>query len=67
MVCRYMIEKLEMCPDEAITLFDTARGHEQERENYLQHLRSLALDKEEQVTSGLGALSLNQRPEHVRT
>ena len=55
-----MIEKLVMCPDEAITLFDTARGHEQERENYLQHLRARAWDKEDRVTSGLGALSLNQ-------
>ena len=44
MVCRYMIERLDMSPDEAITLFDTARGHEQERDNYLQHLRSLAWD-----------------------
>ena len=55
-----MIEKLDMSPDEAITLFNTARGHEQERENYLQHLRSRAWDKEDRVTSGLGALSLNQ-------
>ena len=55
-----MIEKLDMSPDEAITLFDTARGHEQERENYLQHLRARAWDKEAGVTSGLGALSLNQ-------
>ena len=60
MVCRYMIEKLDMSPDEAITLFNTARGHQQERENYLQHLRSQAWDKEDRVTSGLGALSLNQ-------
>ena len=60
MVCRYMIEKLDMSPDEAITLFNTARGHEQERENYLQHLRSRAWDNEDRVTSGLGALSLNQ-------
>ena len=44
MVCRYMIERLDMSPDEAITLFDTARGHEQERDNYLQHLRSRAWD-----------------------
>ena len=65
MVCRYMIERLHMSPDEAITLFDTARGHEQERDNYLQHLRSRAWDNEDGVTSGLGALSLNQRPEHV--
>ena len=64
-----MIERLHMSPDEAITLFNTARGHdhEQERENYLQHLRSQAWDKEDRVTSGLGALSLNQRPEHVRS
>ena len=60
MVCRYMIEKLDMSPDEAITLFNTARGHQQERENYLQHLRARAWDKEDGVTSGLGALSLNQ-------
>ena len=65
MVCRYMIERLHMSPDEAITLFDTARGHEQERDNYLQHLRSRAWDNEDGVTEALGALSLNQRPEHV--
>ena len=40
MICRYLIEKDGVEPDLAISAFDNARGHKQERENYLQHLRS---------------------------
>ena len=61
MVCRYMIERLDMSPDEAITLFNTGRGHQQKRDNYLQHLRSRGWDKE-RVTTGLGARSLTGEP-----
>ena len=61
MVCRYMIERLHMSPDEAITLFNTGRGHQQKRDNYLQHLRSRGWDKE-RVTTGLGAQSLTGEP-----
>ena len=46
MVCRYMIEKDGVEPDTAITAFNTARGHNQDRQNYLQHLKSKAWDNE---------------------
>ncbi|XP_042875336.1 RNA/RNP complex-1-interacting phosphatase-like isoform X2 [Penaeus japonicus] len=39
MVCRYMIQQLGIPPDQAIADFNSARGHEQERENYLANLR----------------------------
>ena len=37
-ICRYMVEKKGIDPDVAIEAFDLARGHKQERGNYLQHL-----------------------------
>lgn len=40
LVCRYMIEKLKIPPYEAITLFNEARGHPLERENYIQDLKT---------------------------
>lgn len=46
MVCRYMIEKNGIDPDQAILAFDTARGHKQERENYLDHLKTKAWETE---------------------
>ncbi|XP_013412847.1 RNA/RNP complex-1-interacting phosphatase-like isoform X2 [Lingula anatina] len=39
LICRYMIDKLGVSPDEAIQAFNEARGHKIERENYLAHLR----------------------------
>ncbi|XP_076029053.1 uncharacterized protein LOC143017897 isoform X2 [Oratosquilla oratoria] len=39
MVCRFMIQKLKIAPDQAIADFNSARGHVQERENYLADLR----------------------------
>ncbi|CAL4085539.1 unnamed protein product, partial [Meganyctiphanes norvegica] len=39
MICRYMIQRLEIPADQAISDFDSARGHKQERDNYLQDLR----------------------------
>ncbi|XP_045115675.1 uncharacterized protein LOC123507130 isoform X2 [Portunus trituberculatus] len=39
LVCRYMIQVLGIPPDQAIADFNSARGHEQERENYLADLR----------------------------
>ncbi|XP_033756151.1 filaggrin-2-like [Pecten maximus] len=40
MVCRYMIERLAFKPEEAIQAFNAARGHDIERENYLDDLRT---------------------------
>lgn len=40
LVCRYMIEKLGMEPETAIAAFDEARGHKQERQDYIQHLKN---------------------------
>lgn len=39
LVCRYMIQELGIPPDQAIADFNSARGHEQERQNYLANLR----------------------------
>ncbi|KAE8744553.1 hypothetical protein FOCC_FOCC008793 [Frankliniella occidentalis] len=37
-ICKYMIERLGMPPETAINDFNTARGHNIERENYIQDL-----------------------------
>ncbi|KAH9514494.1 RNA/RNP complex-1-interacting phosphatase [Bulinus truncatus] len=39
LICRYMIEEMNMEPDDAISMFNEARGHKLERENYLQDLK----------------------------
>ena len=39
LISRYLIEKQGWDPDRAIAAFDLARGHKQERENYLDHLK----------------------------
>ena len=39
LISRYLIEKRGWQPDEAIAAFDEARGHKQERQNYLDHLK----------------------------
>jgi len=41
LICRYMIEKLGHEPNDAINEFNEARGHEQERENLIEHLKTL--------------------------
>ncbi|XP_046576885.1 RNA/RNP complex-1-interacting phosphatase-like isoform X2 [Haliotis rubra] len=40
LVCRYMVESLSMPPDDAIAAFNEARGHDVERENYIEDLRT---------------------------
>ncbi|CAG9766892.1 unnamed protein product [Ceutorhynchus assimilis] len=39
-ICRWMVERLRMNPDEAIQRFNQARGHNIEREPLLNHIRS---------------------------
>ncbi|XP_069947101.1 RNA/RNP complex-1-interacting phosphatase isoform X2 [Cherax quadricarinatus] len=39
MICRYMIQQLRIPSDQAIADYNSARGHAQERENYLADLR----------------------------
>ncbi|KAI6183980.1 Dual specificity phosphatase [Aphelenchoides bicaudatus] len=46
LVCRYLHEALGWPMDEAIEKFETARGHEIEREEYLLELRKLNLNAE---------------------
>lgn len=46
LVCRYMIQHLGIPPDQAIADFNSARGHEQERQNYLDHLRQMGWERE---------------------
>ncbi|KAJ6649374.1 RNA/RNP complex-1-interacting phosphatase like [Pseudolycoriella hygida] len=41
MVCAYMIRKCNILPNEAISRFETARGHKMERENYIDSLRNM--------------------------
>lgn len=41
MVCRYLIERLGWNAEKAIVAFNDARGHRQERRNYLDDLRRL--------------------------
>jgi len=64
MICRYMIEKDGVDPDEAIERFNTARGHEQTRVNYLEHLRSKAwetdADDADETVEKMKNLDLNQ-------
>ncbi|XP_071090135.1 RNA/RNP complex-1-interacting phosphatase-like isoform X1 [Haliotis cracherodii] len=40
MVCRYMVERLSMTADDAMAAFNAARGHDVERENYIEDLRT---------------------------
>ncbi|XP_068213460.1 uncharacterized protein [Palaemon carinicauda] len=51
LVCRYMIEHLGVPPDQAISDFNSARGHEQEREEYLNNLRQLKWQQDPAVSS----------------
>ena len=46
LICRYMVEKMGLDPGEAIQAFDVARGHKQERGNYLEHIRNKAWETE---------------------
>ena len=39
LISRYLIEKRGWDPHQAITAFDQARGHQQERRKYLEHLK----------------------------
>jgi len=39
LVCRYLIEHCGYSVEDAIQAFNTARNHDIERENYLEHLR----------------------------
>ena len=40
LISRYLIEKQGWEPEKAIAAFDEARGHKQDRENYLDHLKN---------------------------
>jgi len=46
LICRYMVERKGFDPEDAIAAFDASRGHKQERENYLQHLRQKTWESE---------------------
>lgn len=52
LICRYMIEKMNMNPQEAINLFNTARGHDIERENYISDLRRRKSESSVESTQG---------------
>jgi atypical dual specificity phosphatase len=41
MVCKYMIERMNVNPDEAISAFESGRGHKIERKTYIHDLRGL--------------------------
>jgi len=46
LICRFMVEKMGVEPGAAIHAFDAARGHKQERENYLEHIRSRGWERQ---------------------
>jgi len=58
LICRYMVEKMGIEPEVAIHAFDLARGHKQERENYLQHLRGKAWETE----AASGSVEIGEEP-----
>lgn len=39
LVCRYMIDKLGFDPEDALRVFNTARGYDVERQNYIEDLK----------------------------
>jgi len=60
LICRYMVEILDMEPDVAIQAFDEARGHKIERVNYLENLRQKAwksVNSREHETDGAENIS----------
>lgn len=57
-----MVEKLGMEPNVAIAAFDLARGHRQERSNYLQHLRSRAWTRAPEPRAESRALDPRAKP-----
>lgn len=46
MICRYMIDFLKFTPDEAVEVFNEARGYDIERENYLEDLKNQSRSEE---------------------
>ncbi|CAD5118270.1 DgyrCDS6988 [Dimorphilus gyrociliatus] len=40
LICRYMVDRMDFQPNDAILAFNTARGHDIERLNYLQSLET---------------------------
>lgn len=54
LISRFLIEKKDWQPQRAIAAFDLARGHKQERENYLEHLKSKGWERpaEREVRGG---------------
>jgi len=63
LICRYMVEKLGFEPSEAIRLFDEARGHKQERENYIDHLKKLNNEVANDEGNEAGELEVNGEQE----
>jgi len=55
LVCRYMIQKLGLDPDTAIAAFNEARGHNQERQNYINHLKTKGWENEVEQDNTNGA------------
>ena len=41
LICRYLIEKMNCEPSKAISKFNLHRGHQMERQNYIDDLKSL--------------------------
>ncbi|XP_050079818.1 RNA/RNP complex-1-interacting phosphatase homolog [Anopheles maculipalpis] len=48
LICTYMIQELGYDPMEAIQLFNTKRGHEMERNNYLENLQCMLPGRREE-------------------
>jgi len=67
LVCRYMVQKMDIEPETAIREFDEARGHKQERANYLTHLKNLGKDDRSEDVSIRDAASVANDNEVTET
>ncbi|XP_011310881.1 RNA/RNP complex-1-interacting phosphatase [Fopius arisanus] len=45
LICRYLIQQLGWKADDAIEAFEEARGHKIERQAYVDHLKSISMEK----------------------
>ena len=60
LICRFLIERKDWNPEEAIKAFDDARGHKQDRKNYLEDLKKRTPRTEEfGLQARLAKLDLN--------
>ncbi|XP_067938000.1 RNA/RNP complex-1-interacting phosphatase homolog isoform X2 [Watersipora subatra] len=71
LICKYLVEREQMDPEKAIKLFNTCRGHEMEREIYLQNLRTGEIPEAEKESYEKGEYDAPQwktnKPDYQQT